>query len=184
MRTYPWYSSAPFLVVGLAFLSQPSLSLAQEDDADTKAYHSYTLTMPKYKKYLGALVNLATASQQNPKVKEAFQATTEASISEAATQLDRVPEARRAIADAGLTSREFVIAQGAFFQASWADQMTQKGASPDSALMMTDASQAQLAFAQKNRAEIDRLTKEAQAKNPALKQLTTLGEETGAAEPE
>jgi hypothetical protein len=185
MRTASLFSSALLLIGGMPLLSLPPLASAQEDDdPDSRAYRAYILTVPKFKKHLGALVNLATATQQNPKVKEAYHAALEASISEGVAQFDRVPEARRAIADAGLTTREFVVAQGAFFQAWWADQMAQKGTSPDSALMESGATQAQLEFMAKNRAEIDRLTKEAEAKNPALKQLKRQGEETGAAESE
>jgi hypothetical protein len=166
MTTRSWRSAALILVVVLAWLSYPSLVAAQEeDDPDSKAYRSYTLTMPKYKKYVAAMVNIAKAGQTNPKAENALEAIGESSIDESIAHLDRIPEVRRGITDAGLTTRDFVLVLGASLQAEMTNRMIkEQKMSPDAALEAFGASREQLAFMQKNEEEIARLNKEAKAK--------------------
>jgi hypothetical protein len=160
------------LLLGLIFpsLSNPTAARTQEDDPDDKAYYSYQLTMPKFKKYLAATVNLVNASQRTPAVEQAIDTSMNASIDEAVASFNRVPEARRGITDAGLTTRAFVLTQGALLQAGVAyGIMKEGGLSPDSALKIMPVSPANLDFVRKNEVEIARLTKEAEAKAPAMK---------------
>jgi hypothetical protein len=171
------------LFVGLPILSFPSMVSAQEEDDDTKAYQSYTLTIPKYKKYLAASVNLANAGQRNPEVKKTLQTVLDASLEEVPALFNRVPEARRAVADAGLTPREFVLILGVSVGAKMANHMVKKeGMAPAAAAEDAGVTQAQLDFYRKNETEIARLEKEAEAKAPSLK--IEKPQETGAAQPE
>lgn len=163
-------SGALLLAVLCSSLSNPTPALTQEDDPDTKAYYGYQLTMPKYKKYVAAMVNLINASERAPAVDQALETSFNSSIDEAVAHLNRVPEARRGLTDAGLTARDFVLTQGAFVQAGVAYGMIkEQGVSPDSALNIMQVSPANLDFFRKNKAEIERLTKEAEAKAPGLK---------------
>ena len=84
---------------------------------------------------------------------------------------NKVPQVRSGISAAGLTTRDFVLTQGAFLHAGLAYAlMKQGGFSPDSVIKATQVSRANLDFVRKNEAEITRLTKEAEAKAPALKE--------------
>jgi hypothetical protein len=173
---------ALMLIVGLPTLLNPSLASAQKDeDPDSKAYSSYTLTMPKFRKYVAASVNLANAGQRNPEVKKALQTVLDASLDEAVAHFNRVPEASRAVADAGLTPREFILIFGVSVGAKMANHMvTKEGMAPAAAAEDAGVTQAQLDFYRKNEMEIVRLEKEAEAKAPSLKVGRT--QETGAAQ--
>jgi hypothetical protein len=175
---------ALMLVLGLPLLFNASLAFAQEDDdPDAKAYSTYTLTMPKYQKFLAASVNLANAGQRNPEVKKALERMFDASLDEAVAYFNRVPEARRAIADAGTTPRDFVLTFGISVGAKMANHMVKKeGTAPANAAEEAGVTQAQLDFYRKNETEIARLEKEAQAKAPTLR--LEVGQETGAAQSE
>jgi hypothetical protein len=179
MRPNMLCSGAGFLVVAFHLLSAPSLASAQaEDDPDLKAYSSYQLTMPKYRKYLAAMVNMAQAAEHNPAVGRAFEGSGEQSIDQTVAAFNRVPEMRRAISGAGLTTRDFVLTQGTFLQTGLAyGLMKQAGLSPDSVVKTTQVSRSNLEFYRKNEVEMNRLYKEAEAKAPALKRAD---EENGA----
>lgn len=160
-------------------MANPRPASAQSDDPDLKAYNSYRLTLPKYKKYLGAMVNLAKAAEKSPAVGEALQGSGEQSIAQAVASYNKIPQVRSGISAAGLTTRDFVLTQGAFLHAGLAYAlMKQGGFSPDSAVKTTQVSRANLDFVRKNEAEIARLTKEAEAKAPALKEAMDDGEES------
>ena len=68
MRSLVRRSVVVFSYLALSFFSSPPLASAQDDDPDLKAYNSYRLTIPKYKKYLDAMVTLAKAAEKNPAV--------------------------------------------------------------------------------------------------------------------
>lgn len=181
MRTPSLFPGALLLIVGMPLLSNPSLSSAQEDeDPDSKAYSSYTLTMPKFRKYVAASVNLANAGQRNPEVKKTLQTVLDASLDEAAAHFNRVPEARRAVADAGLTPREFLLIFGVSIGAKMANHMVNKeGMATAAAAEAAGITQAQLDFYRKNGTEIARLEKEAEAKAPAMRRVAEADGENG-----
>jgi hypothetical protein len=160
---------ALFLTVFTLHLQAPVIS-AQNDDPDTKAYNSYVLSMPKYKKYLASMVSIAKASERSPTAAQAFEDLGDLSIDQAVVRLNKSPEIRSAISGAGFTTREFVVLQGALLSAGLAHSLTKQGGlSPDSVVALTQVSRANLDFYGKNEAEIQRLNKEAEAKAPALK---------------
>jgi hypothetical protein len=170
MRSLVLDSGMLLSVLVCSTLSWPTAALTQDADPDTKAYSSYQLTMPKYKKYLAATMNLMNASQQKPAVAEALENSLTLSIDEAVAALNRVPEARQSIAKAGITPRDYVLILGSFIQAQMVHGFTkQQGISADSARKLVPVSTANLEFVQKNEAEITRLNKEMEAKIPGLK---------------
>ena len=66
MRSLVQRSGVLVWCLALPFLSSPPLASAQGDDPDLKAYSSYRLTVPKYKKYLDPMVNLSKAAEKSP----------------------------------------------------------------------------------------------------------------------
>ena len=125
--------------------------------------------MPKYQKYLAAMVSLAQASSRNPKIGHAMEDFGSLTSDQMVARLNGVPEARRVIMGAGLTPRDYVLTQGAVLQAGVAyGMMKELKLSPDSAIKASGVSRANLEFAGKNEAEITRSMKEAEAKVDAL----------------
>jgi hypothetical protein len=148
MRSPSLCSGVFSLLVTLSLLFNYSLASAQTSaDRDRKAYSSYRLTMPTYKKYLAAMVNMAQAGSRNPKVLDAMEASGSLTNDQLVARLNGVPEARRAITGAGLTTRDYVLAQGALLQAGMAHgTMKQLKISPDSAIKTFGVSRANLEF--------------------------------------
>ena len=135
--------------------------------------------MPKYKKYLDAMVNLTKAAEKSPAVGRSLDGAGEKSIEQAVASYNQVPQVRSAISAAGLTTRDFVLTPGALLHAGLAYAlMKQGGLSPDSVVKATQVSRANLDFVRKNEAEITRLTKEAEAKAPAMKEAMDQGEDS------
>jgi hypothetical protein len=170
MRTPSLCAGVFSLVVTLSLLSSSSPAFAQKSaDRDLKAYGSYRLTMPKYKKYLAAMMNMAQAGSRNPKVASAMEDSGSLTSDQMVARLNGVSEARRAITGAGLTTRDYVLTQGALLQTGIAHgMMKQLKISPDSAIKAFGVSRANLEFVDKNEAEITRSMKETEAKMDAL----------------
>ena len=149
-------------------LAAPASAQTPADD-DLKAVSAYTLTMPKYKRYLDATVNLANMAVKNPKLAQRLDGVGNKSLAEQVKVLQGVPEVRGAITAPGFTTRDFVLTQGALLQAGMAHAFTKDGTLPaDSVIEKSGVSRANLEFYQKNEAEIGRLAKEAQARSPKL----------------
>jgi hypothetical protein len=155
-------------VVALS-LAGTAASAQSQADADLEAISATTLTMPKYKQYLDATVNLANVAAKDPNLATRLDGYGEKSLSEQVKLLDGVPQVRGAISAAGLTTRDYVLTQGALLQAGMAYAMTKGTAVPvDSIVKKAGVSRANLEFYQKNEAEIGRLAKEAEARAPKL----------------
>jgi hypothetical protein len=78
-----------------------------------------------------------------------------------------VPVVKSAITAAGMTPRDFALAQGAFLQAGMSyGLMKQLKLSPDSVIKTTGVSRANLDFFRVNEVEITRLNKELEAQMP------------------
>ena len=140
-----------------------------QSDADLKAIGATTLTMPKYKQYLDATVNLANVAAKNPGVADRMKGSGEKSIAEQVRALESDPQVRGAITASGLTTKDYVLTQWAILQSGMAYAMTKgSGVSQDEVVKKAGVSKANLDFYAKNEAEINRLAKEAQARAPAL----------------
>jgi hypothetical protein len=168
-------------------LAAPAASAQSQADADLKAISSYTLSIPRYKQYLDATVNLANVAAKNPQLAQRLDGFGNKSLTEQVKLLEGVPQVRGAITATGLTTRDYVLTQGALLQAGMAYALTKAGSlPPDSAIKKAGVSRANLEFYQKNEAEIGRLAKEAEARapKPPADQETEDGEtdEEGAAE--
>jgi hypothetical protein len=150
-------------------LTAPAISAQSQPDADLKAISAYALTMPKYKQYLDATVNLANVAAKNPQLAERLDGFGNKSLAEQVKLLEGVPQVRGAITATGLTTRDYVLTQGALLQAGMAYALTKDAKMPpDSVIKKAGVSRANLEFYQKNEAEIGRLAKEAEARAPKL----------------
>src|SRR5215210_3944478 len=160
-------SRAMVLALALPWLVPAPAAAQKPGDKDLKAISAYTLTMPKYKQFMAAMLNLGKAAQRDPKLAETFHDSGNLTIDQMVARFSAVPPAKQAIADAGLTSREFAVAQGAMLQAGMSyGLMKQLKLSPDSVSKTTGVSKANLDFMQKNEAEIERMGKEMEAQMP------------------
>ena len=139
-----------------------------QGNPDLQAISTYTLTMPKFKQYLEASVNLANAVAKDKTVGPKFQDFGKKSIAEQVKVLEGIPPVRSALVAAGTTPRDYVLTQAAFLPAGMAHAMT-KGGNPPSDKMIAEAgiNRANLEFMQKNEAEINRLSEDAEARTPA-----------------
>ena len=158
--------AARLAVLALPLAAAPAAAQSQAD-ADLKAISAYTLTMPKYKQYLDASVNVANAAAKDPSLEARFEDFGNKSLAEQIKVMDGVPQVRSAIVATGLTTRDYVLTQGALMQAGMAYAMAKGAGMPvDSVVKQAGVSRANIEFYQKNEAEIGRLAKEAQARAP------------------
>ena len=162
-------------------LSLPAAVEAQQSDADLKAISATTLTMPKYKQYLDATVNLTNVAAKNPAMAEGMKDSGEQSIADQVKALESHPEAKAAIASTGLTTRDYVLTQWALLQTGMAYAMTKgTGATQDDMIKKAGVSKANMDFYAKNEAEINRLAEEAKARTPNVPDEEDSGEEEAA----
>ncbi len=176
-------------IAGLALLALPllaSAARAQESD-DAKALASYRLTMPTIRKLVAAQEKfLEAASSPDAKkwTKEMEgKSTGNMSIAELSALYDRIPPIKQAIASSGLSTREYVTAMFAFFQAamvaSMQDYAKQQG-SKEAATLPPGVSKENIDLVRQNKAEIDRISKrleELQKKSKAQEANAEGGEE-------
>jgi hypothetical protein len=161
-------------------LCLPATVKAQQSDADLKAVSATTLTMPKYKQYLDATVNLANVAAKNPGLAEGMQDGGEKSIDEQVKMLESKPQVKAAVTSTGLSARDYVLTQWALLQTGMAYAMTkQTGASQEDMIKQAGVSKANMDFYAKNEAEINRLAEEAKARTPAMPDDEDSGDDTG-----
>ena len=169
MTNLSTWSRALLLAVLTLPLGARVVAAQAQADADLKAITAYTLTMPKYQQYLDATVNLANAAAKNPDLAARLDNFGNKSLAEQVKLLDGIPPVRGAITATGLTSRDFVLTQGALLQAGMAHALTKDAElPPDSVIKKSGVSRANLEFYQKNEAEIGRRAKEAEARAPKV----------------
>jgi hypothetical protein len=150
-------------------LSTAAGSAQSSGDADLKAIGAYTLTMPKYQQYLDATVNLANVAAKDPSLAQRMDGMGDKSLGEQVKLLDGVPAVKGAITASGLTTRDFVLTQGALLQAGMAYALTKDAKMPDDEVVKkAGVSKANLEFYRQNEAEIGRLAKEARGRAPKV----------------
>ena len=164
-RSHAVRAGVPALILS-CLMAAPSVSLAQAN-SDLREISAYTLTMPKYKQLINAMLNLGKAAQAEPSVGGALEGSGNLTLDQATARLGAVPAAKRAVTSAGLTPREFMVAQGAMLQAGMSyGIMKQYKLSPDSVSKSTGVSKANLEFFRANEAEIERLGKQMESMGP------------------
>lgn len=160
-------SRALLLALALPCLLSSTATAQRSADNDLRAISAYTLTMPKYKQLMTAMANLGRSAQRDPKVGAALEGSGNLGIDQMVARLDAVPPVKQALGDAGLSTREFAVAQGAMLQSAMSyGIMKQYKLSPDSVSKSAGVSKANLEFFRANEAEIERMGKEMQAQMP------------------
>jgi hypothetical protein len=161
-------------------LSLPAAAEAQQSDADLKAVSATTLTMPKYKQYLDATVNLANVAAKNPGLAKGMKDGGERSIDQQVEALESNPQVRAAVTSTGLSARDYVLTQWALLQTGMAHAMTKgSGASQEEMMKKAGVSKANMDFYAQNEAEINKLAGEAKARTPAMPDDEDAGDDSG-----
>ena len=160
-------------------LALPAAVAQAQSDADLKAVSGTTLTMPKYKQYLDATVNLADVAAKNPGLAEGLKGSSEKSIADQVKALESNPQVRASITSTGLSTRDYVLTQWALVQTGMAYAMTKGSpASQEEVIKKGGVSRANLDFYAQNEAEITRLAKEAQARAPNMPEGADAGDDS------
>ena len=160
-------SRATMLALTLPWVLTSTAVGQQAGDKDLKQISAYTWTMPRSQQLMSAMANLGKAAKSDPKMGEALDGSGNLTIDHAAARYSAVPPVKRALADAGMSPREFAVAQGAWLQSAMSyGVMKQYKLTPDSVSKTTGVSKANLEFFGANEAEIDRMGKEMQAQMP------------------
>jgi len=142
-------------------------SAQAQGDADLKAISAYSLSMPRYKQYLAAMLSLRQAAESDPSIGESMGDSGNLSIDQIATRYNRHPAVKGSITKAGLTTRDFALMQGALLQAGMAYGIMKQYKIPaDSVVKTTGVSRANLDFFAQNEPELTRLNTEMEAKSP------------------
>ena len=164
-------------------LAATTASAQDQGDKDLKAISGYTLTLPKYKQMMSAMLNLGKAAQQNPGISAALENSADATLDQMIARLNAVPAARKAIADAGLGTREFALIEMASLQAGMAYGLTkQLHLTPDSVARTTGVSKANLEFFRTNEAELERMRQAMEARMPKDQSADADGEAADSAD--
>jgi hypothetical protein len=128
-------------------------------DADLRELSRYTLTMADIRKYAAANAILAKhkKAEQEDEESEDDDDNGNESLDEMAARINKMPEARKAIEAAGLTSRQYAVITMALFQASMAQFAVEQGADPAKVARDASVNPANIKFVKENKAELEKL---------------------------
>jgi hypothetical protein len=165
-------SRASFAVLAVLVASP---AVRADSKADEAAIENYRLTMPVLKKMVQVQENLFAAIKKDPSVATRYKRVIEISdesLDATVKKMDGVPELKQAIAKAGLTTREFLLATVAMVQAGMAGAMARQPRADTSKLpanvranmRFLEENQAAIAQLQKRTDEIERETTKLTAK--------------------
>ena len=152
--------------VAVLLISLAAPVSAQSPD-DLKAYGDYRLNIENYQQYLDASINLLNVAVMDPILSKRLHDLGIQPVAEQIKQLNGVPEARSAISRTGLTTRDYVLVQGAALQAGKAHTLVKNGKlSLDNASKKPGVSRANLEFYQNNEARISSLLRDFEMRKP------------------
>src|ERR1700683_2542453 len=120
-RIRTWAAIAVLLLgaAGMA-MQQPAPQRNPPDDADSKEYRNYRLTMDNVTKFAEASKALVKLSHDNPSLEKDMESQSDArTIAEAVRTTEKYPAVTAAIKSAGLTTRDFVVMTGTLVGAEW-----------------------------------------------------------------
>jgi hypothetical protein len=128
-RIAMWGGAAALLLsaAGLAAQQAPPRGAAP-DDADSKEYRNYRLTMDNVDKFVAASKALVKLSHDNPGLEKEMESQQDAiTIEQAVKTTEKYPAVTAAIKSAGLTTRDFVVMTGTLMGAEMAVGMKKQG---------------------------------------------------------
>lgn len=175
----PWVSTrCRALALALALPSLLTIPGAAQGpgDKDLKVISAYSFTMPKYRQLMNAMINLGKAAERDPKLAAALESSGNQSLDQMAASYERVAPARKAIADAGLTTREYAVALSAMLQVGMSyGLMKEYELTADSVSRATGVSKANLEFYRTHETELTRMSQEMEAMMPKDRQVEAAG---------
>jgi hypothetical protein len=134
------------------------------NDADLRELEEYRLSMEDVDRWLQANRNLAQLSEklerEHPEMAEqteAVEGSGMGSFDDYETSIDRVPGARDAIEESGLSVHEFAVVGWALIQAGMAQYAVEQGADPKELAAKAHINPENLTFAREHQAEIAKL---------------------------
>jgi len=141
---------------------------------DETELQNYRLTMPVVKKLVQVQENLFASVKRDPSLatryKKNLDDAFDGSLDAAVKKFDSVPELKQAIAKAGLTTREYLLATLGVVQAGMASAMTPRSG-PDTR-KLPGAIRANMKFMEENRATFADLQKRLDELDREAKKLT------------
>ena len=129
-------------------------------DADLRELSRYVLTMADIRKYAAANANLAKhpKAEQEDENAEDDEADDDESLDEMAARIEKIPAARKALASAGLTARQYAVITMALFQASMAQYAVEQGADPAKVARDASVNPANIRFVKENKTELEQMS--------------------------
>ncbi len=146
-------------------------SATADDDAsaltgDAREIATYRLTMPVMRKMARVQENVYAMITSTPALRSKYAALNQATenepepntLDEMVQRMERMPEMKRAITSAGLTTREYMTAMLSMVQAAMALSVTQMEGPTRVKELPSGVMADNVAFLKANKAELDRLT--------------------------
>jgi hypothetical protein len=137
---------------------------------DVATLRGYELTMEKLDRVFRAQLNLVSAiAALSPSERQAMEAASASSpedgLDDVIARLDANTVAKKAVIDAGMTTRDYITASMALMQASmaWSVIQSRPGENQDSLSLMMDTNPGNVRFVRDNMAELTRRQEEMSA---------------------
>jgi hypothetical protein len=131
-------------------------------DADLRELSRYQLTMADVRKF--AAVNAELAKHPKREQEESDEDDEgnddDESLDDMAARIESVPEARQALAAAGLSARQYAVITMALLQASLAQFAVEQGADPAKIAREASVHPANIRFVKEHKAELEQLRKQ------------------------
>lgn len=130
-------------------------------DSDLEKVRDFKLSMPRMQKWVQAVQNMVAVSKAHPELEGTYEADQNAPLDQQVAALEKHPQAKKAVKDAGLSPREFTMISYAYMQAAAAQSVQQMpaGKTRDSVMQSLKVHPDNVTFLQKNRAELEKLMK-------------------------
>jgi hypothetical protein len=146
-----WVQSLALVAVILAV----PIGNATAQDADARAISAYRLNEATMTKFIAASRGMAAASRASPDTAAEDEGEGAKSIADMAAFYDGQPAARRALASAGLTSREYVTFMFTLMQAGMAAWLVEQHGWDK---LPPDIARENVVFYQRHKKQLDSLT--------------------------
>jgi hypothetical protein len=132
-----------------------------DGNADVREVSRYQLTMADMRKWAAANANLKKIAAENPQLEQDDDDDDSSkSLDEIEARIDSTPAARKAVAAAGLTAREYAVISWAYVQAAFAHIALEQGADPNKIAREAGIHPANLRFVKEHAAELKKLNDE------------------------
>ena len=98
-------------------------------DSDLEQVQDFKLSMPRMQKWAQAERNMVAVSKAHPELEGTYEVDQNASLDRQVAALEKHPEVKKAVTDAGLSPREFTMISYAYMRAAAAQSVRQMPAS-------------------------------------------------------